>query len=480
MSNSEAKFLLTVEADSPGLEILVIDDAGRIVGRCAADQAGLRLELPRGLYTVRSLLSGTFIDTAIRLDGPRTLRAETPEVFSAATFPGARTTHDYYAAPALEASLRMTARTVSRSADAGLLLFARSPRRESYKGEDLFSNITLRAPNGKVLSRLEKRGVERGEEGWAAFSTSLPAGQAIIEDAGTPSRRIPVPLLHGRQTQIFVMHHGRLLWEDMRPNMVLHAPDSHAVPLDFRKETWRSASNIDAGLLALQNHAYTIAPSLINAFVDTKFQNPIAGLLGAYLLLLDGLRGKKISREYADRIRDVLDNLRRLLPESADVAALEIMAEPWLGPASPRPILQAPFFRHGTKVLLRAAVSAPEWLPPESLLAEVADHLYADSTWTTWAVPKPSSFSLRRFFTRAEAAEPDWVELAVIDALEIDSRTSLSLDDLIRKMAIPPASAQKAMERLGQRVRRGQSIPELSGGARSLLEGILKSQNAKG
>ncbi|MEQ1651220.1 MAG: hypothetical protein ABL897_01895, partial [Hyphomicrobium sp.] len=66
---------LVVDALEPGLGVLVIDAEGGIVGRCADDQSQLELNLPRGLYTVRSNRSGSFAETVVRLDGTQTVKA---------------------------------------------------------------------------------------------------------------------------------------------------------------------------------------------------------------------------------------------------------------------------------------------------------------------------------------------------------------------------------------------------------------------
>ena len=89
MSSSERPMhRLVVEAPEPGLGVLVIDAEGHIVARCADGQSRIEVDLPRGLYTVRSTRSGAFAETDLRLDNPKTVEATMPPMFSASTIPG--------------------------------------------------------------------------------------------------------------------------------------------------------------------------------------------------------------------------------------------------------------------------------------------------------------------------------------------------------------------------------------------------------
>lgn len=459
-SSDHLVYRLRVEAPEPGLSVLVIDAKGNVVGRCADDQSRIEIDLPRGLYTVRSSRSGTFAETVIRLDGEQTVKAAPPPVFSAATIPGAATTHEYYTYPAWEASQNPTApeQAWNGAIDAGLLLFARAPQREAHAGEDQFAALSLRAPDGRTLSSFDAD-AKRDVTGWSAYSARLSHGLLILDDRSERPRQIPAPLLRGWQTQLFVMHRGRLLWEDMRLTMVAEhelASRQHRSPYDDNAEDVRAALDMDAGLLALQNNTPSVAPQLIAAFLGSKFKNPILGLLGAYLMLLHHRREQK-NREFKPepgQIRMVLDNLHELMPASADVAALRLLAKDWVELPKLDPIERVPLFRCGAEALLQAAASDPALLPEGSLLDAVSGDLYGDTVWTTW---KPIALPVgarSAAFADPGAAQPSWVELAVVDAMVAAEQRAddVAVDDLVRRIGVSPHVVREAMHSIITRV----------------------------
>ncbi|RJG09036.1 hypothetical protein D3879_24795 [Pseudomonas cavernicola] len=474
MSSSDRPvYRLTLEAPEPGLGVIVIDAEGNVVGRCADDKSRLDLDLPRGLYTVRSSRSGAFAETVVRLDGPQLVKAAPPPVFSAATIPGAATTHEYYTWPAWAASQTPTAPLLAwdEPADARLLLFVRAAHQGAYAGEDQLASLSLRMLNGRSLSEFRDDAQRDSDKGWAAYSTRLPHGLLILEDLGERPRQIPVPLMPGWQTQVFVMHHKRLLWEDMRL-ATLHADviDSrkYRSPYDLQPDDIQPSQDMDAGLLALQNNTPSVAPQLIDAFLGSKFQNPILGLLGAYLMLLHERREAKKPDYHADtgRIRMVLDNLHALLPESADVAALRLMAEPWLGKPALAPVERVPLFRCGAEALLQAAASDPALLPEGSLLDTVSDRLYGDTVWTTW---KPVALPLGMYVAAnlpgaGAMHETNWVEQAVVDAVSVAEHRGedFTADDLVRRIGVSPHAVRNAMDRLITRAATQRLLPDVA------------------
>ncbi len=455
MSNSDRPiFHLSLETSEPGLEVMVIDAEGSVVGRGSGNQRQLDLDLPRGLYTIRSIRSSAYAERILRLDGSQRVKVVPPQVFSAAVIPGASTTHEYYTWPAWFASQTPTApdKAWNGPVDASLLLFVRAARKEFYGADNQLATLSLRTIDGRTLS--EFRGeVKQHPDGWAAFSARLSHGLLILEDSGERPRQIPVPLMPGWQTQIFLMYSKRLLWEDMRLATlqidVIESRKSRS-PYDLNQnpEDIPELQNMDAGLLALQNDTPSVAPQLIHTFLSSKFQNPIVGLLGAYLMLLCMRRDVKNSDYPPGLIRDVIDNLNGLLSESPDVVALRLMAEPWLGTPALSPVVNVPLFRCGAEALLQAAASNPELLPEGSLLDAISDSLYGDTVWTTW---KPAVLPLNE--GRIQELNEDslsWVELAMVDAISVAELRGkgLEADDLIRQIGVSPRTVRNAMSHL--------------------------------
>jgi hypothetical protein len=471
---------LIVDAPEPGLGVLVIDNEGNIVARCTDEQSRIEIDLPHGLYTVRSIRNGAFTETGVRLDSSKSVKAAEPPVFSAATIPGAETTYEYYTYPAWEASQTPTGRehAWNGAADASLLLFVRAPQREAYHGENQLATLSLRTLEGWTLSSFDVD-AKRGADGWSAYSARLSHGLLIIEDRGELPRQIPVPLMCGMQTQLFLMHRGRLLWEDMRLSMVSEqelASRRHRSPYDQNSEDVRVAMDMDAGLLALQNNTPSVAPQLIQAFLNTKLQNPILGLLAAYLMLLHHRQEAKTPHLKSDSayILTVLDNLHSLLPGSADVRALRLLAENRLESPKVEPITGLPLFRCGAEVLLKAVADDPSLLPEGSMLDVVSEYLCGDTVWTTWKpIPLPIVKRVTSVRTSAADVESSWLEQTLLDVVSVceANESSFTAEYLLHIIGASPHAVRHTIEQLMDNATKSPTILQGEGHNLMLLQG---------
>lgn len=510
MSNSDDNWhhnshRLTITVPEPDLEVLVIDADGSIVDRGESDRGPLAIDLPRGLYTVRSCRSGNFAEAVVRLGEDRTVKAPIPAVFSAAAIPGAATTHEYYTYPAWQASQTMTSpdQKWNGAVHSGLMLFARAPHHKAYRGNDQFSGLSLRATDGRTLSDFSTDTMRDDDTGWSAFSARASAGLLILDDRGKFPRQIPVPMMHGWQTQLYVMHSDRLLWEDVRFTMVaehtLRSRSSRS-PYDAKSGDVREAQEIDAGLLALQNDSLSVAPKLIRSFLSSKFRNPILGLLGAYLMLLR-FRCTRVRTKENDRlrtnpdiplIREVLSNLDRLMPHSPDVVALHHLAKDWVAQRKLRPIKGVPLFRCGAEVLLEAAASDPSLVPEGSLLDVVSGHLHADTVWTTWKpIELPIDVRDTKRVDIGRAAGVDWVELSLVDEIKAVGRRlqgvasespgnhDIRIEDIVRRIGVSHHAIRSAMNSLLSRAYSPLQSPQLEVRDQRLLSSDISRSLAK-
>lgn len=455
MSNSDPRHRLTVTIPEPGLEILVLDADGAVMARSTGDENHIAADLPRGLYLVRATRGGLFHDMPVRHLGEQTVEAESPPRFSAATIPGAWTTHEYYTYPAWEASWQHTSPEIpwNGPAEAGLMLFVRAPNVERYHGEDFLDSLALRTERGDILTTFTDDAARNMSDGWAAWSANLSPGLLILESQGDDARQVPIPLMPGWQTQLFVMHRRRLLWEDLRVATVSLdeiATRRNRGPYDIDADDIAVLTDMDAGLAALQNDVHTAAERLVHRFLNAKFRNPILGLLGAYLMLL---RARASAEPNTRLMRVVLDNLAHLAPDSADLQALKLLAAPWIDPPPPQPVHGIPLFRAGAEALIDAAASNPELLPEGSMLDVISEHLLGDTVWTTWrAVPLPPSVTTVAFGLAPAAGTdaPDWLELAVADAVTAAGQRDIepSVAQIVRQVGVSPHAFRKAFDRL--------------------------------
>jgi hypothetical protein len=111
-------------------------------------------------------------------------------------------------------------------------------------------------------------------------------------------------------------------------------------------------------------------------------------------------------RTIARQIQVVLRNLERLVHDSPDVAALNLVAPADLRSSSPvPPFAEPPMLRAGLQAVLIEAARNPSIIAPGSPIPQIASRIYADTPWSTW---KPR-------LTAKQESSLDWVHVAILD-----------------------------------------------------------------
>lgn len=447
MSNSSrTEFHLTVD-DDPTFSLSVISNDDRI---CATNQdAPIDISLPRGVYTIRAELNGQFVDTLVRHTEDQHVEPELPERFSAVPLPDAFTTHEYYTYSAWEISQAPTAGQIcwDGNPSSGCLLFIRAPDRERTLGINQAETLILRTLDGKILSDFSDAAIDP-DAGFTAWSADMSPGVVVLEDHGRRPRQLPIRLFDGFQTQVYVMYRGRPLFEDLR---VLTTSYDDIMsrggrdPYDRSDEFARASEQVDAGLAALANDARDIGGKLVREFLNSKFRNPLLGLIGAYLMLLRRHRGMGQSDD-ADLPSIVIGNLEDLMPGSADIAALKVLAEPWLGPPILEPVHDVPLLRIGAEILIQRAAIDPALIPEGSVLDAVSDRLLGDTVWTSWEpIELPVSVGLA--IAKEQTQQMSWVELAIADAIDAAEK-NLDTSKLAERIGVTNRAVRDAYEKL--------------------------------
>jgi hypothetical protein len=172
------------------------------------------------------------------------------------------------------------------------------------------------------------------------------------------------------------------------------------------------------------------------------------GLVGAHVLL----RREPVD----DRIEIVLHNLRQLLPQSTDVAALEILARSRRVklPQNRRNASfdHPPMLRAGLEAVFAASAKRPSIIVRRSSLPEIAVRMYADTPWSTWQ-PQPSTtlFDSKRRPVPT-GLELTWVHLALLDeikrSLEHKTRPTINPKQFAMQIGVPPQTITAAMHDL--------------------------------
>jgi hypothetical protein len=242
----------------------------------------------------------------------------------------------------------------------------------------------------------------RHGDGWATITARLkPGGYALRVD---PPGRGPLGptfqsiwATRGWQTLVFVAN------TESGP-----AADRAAVHMTRMRDRWQPQSDrrdIDLGVEAarwsLQQARPGISPRLLRLLLKTKFRNPMLGIIGAHVLLLD-------PKPNLRQLRTVIRNLSGLVPDHPDVRALMWLLEdanrarPAGGPAGARISWPPTLLASYTAAIHRDAYE-PGAIVTGSPAEGLAAHLVVTGIWTSWRSP-PEAERTRRL---ARAPEPD-------------------------------------------------------------------------
>lgn len=338
----------------------------------------IELNVPRGLYVVRSTLGSETSEQVVRVSGETKIAAPNPAQATSAAYQGAASSHEYYSYPAAEHSRKPTTEALGKAdfTNSWLFLFVRARDRQSYAEsvKDLDGLDTaaaqshLETPRGDVLWLLEH--AEIHDDGWLAVSAAAPSGDYLLHDLSDPPRTIPIQLYPGWQTQLFFTFDRRLL--PATQCEFFSRRERGFLPND----DWARAA--DLGLSVLVSGRGAVPADVRRVMLGEKFENPMLGLIAAWLALRDSNTPEELSGQ-------VLANLDALLPDSPDVQVLRIAhARRYGGKLSLPPIRRTPLLQIAAGELIRAAAEQPWLLADENILDDVSARMYSDSAFTSW------------------------------------------------------------------------------------------------
>jgi hypothetical protein len=112
---------------------------------------------------------------------------------------------------------------------------------------------------------------------------------------------------------------------------------------------------------------------LSQLFID-KFQNPMLGILGGWLLLQEREPNLR-------KLAILVENLGQMLGDHPDVHALSLALS---GPQSPQLFDVPPMLRESWRAVLNASVRQPWIVPLDSMSAAIAPRLWGEGIWMLW------------------------------------------------------------------------------------------------
>ena len=380
---------LVIRRQNPDLEVELFDAFDRLLAAPSAGRRGsspelfdtsfgteIHFRLPRGLYLVRGSLGDQRAEKVVILNAATNLDAPIPARYTSAAYQGVDSSHEYYSYTAAEMSRSVTTTQLAddTSKVASLFLFFRAWDRESYQQgkttlEEAANRWFLQSPRGTWF---EVAKIARFHpDGWLACTIPAESGTYLLHDLHEPYRTTLIQLYPGWQTQLFLTFDKQLRYDTLR--IFLSAVSRGFEPDD----NWARA--VDLALSVLIRGQGAIPLDARQILLEGKFENPMLGLIVAWLLL----READVPQQLVDL---VLDNLDRLLPQSPDVQALRaVFASRFPALVSTAtPIRDVPMLYQAAVELIRLSTSHVKLLSSDNALHRINGRLYADCPFTTW------------------------------------------------------------------------------------------------
>lgn len=397
MSSSTKTWLIVSAADMDVVELKILD--GQF--HTAAQGWGyLRVELPPGIYKVQATAGFQTWSQLISLDEGETENIFVPPlaIQSSAPLYESKFTHKYHERAAFEESRKVHA-DLGRGSAIFLMLRRYSMKQEKPSGprEHPMTGLTLHDRDGNLIVDLVEKSIyqepepgNRELDPWAACNITLDPGYYRLRQELYPEKTIEMPLVaaQGWQLQLFAL----LAPTDSSPtlqraNLVessiyytrydpLQPQNSQGFDSDDYA-TQQGERLTEIARQALISRSPVASEELSQLFID-KFHNPMLGILGGHLLLLE-------KEPNFRKLAIVVENLRRMLGDHPDVDALSLSMS---GPQSPYIFDNPPMLRESWQSILKASVLQPWIVPLESLSAEIAPRLWGEGIWMLWNSPE--------------------------------------------------------------------------------------------
>lgn len=485
-------FVLTVRPNQVAAEIFLINQQ---LGKQAQSRRVLAVGFPFGLYKVKIRIGRNITESIIFLDGDIELQGlgqnglapgavlydfaaqvemAQPEVASAAPLPGSLLSHEFHTA-ALDAMAQPAIRTIGAlesmsptAAEIQIMARVWSGRQPTLKQVRPWQYTELLDAEGAVLSRLSELPVQ-SQEGDPFVTQQLPVSPGTyflrhrLGDGRVLECALTVP--PGWTVQAFLLAVAAGQNETPASPQALQL---NRYTILMKQVGQRSTdTNLDQVLetarLALIDERRILNKEL-EALLLGKFENPMAGILGAHLILLEEERRPGEPSRRLKMLDEVIGNLRGLVGDShPDVEALSLRC-PTSSLRAAKPFRTPPIFDRSWRLIVEACQTHPELLPDD-----LWNRVHASipvSGYLLWCSDQKSKEAHQRQLAQwVKDATSDELEMAAnlqdepaggferVAAPKAEIRAELSttvMSDLARQLRVPPAAFRSLLERVKQ------------------------------
>jgi hypothetical protein len=421
---------LIADAGHPTAEITLFDRNFAAVGQAVGV---LDVKVAPGLYELQYKAGRTVQEQTVRVPaGAAEFRAPVPQLSTRTTAVPQSTTDG---GRKLTQWVSDASRQVHASPGQGskLFVFMRLLGDEDPAVHLGIFDIQVKDSHGQVVADFGTDAIwdQDGRRARAHTIEVTPGSYVLSAAAGSLGRlEQTVHTSAGWQTQVLLTptEYGaeRAKGADLRKGAVLMAPQDGGCEMDASAVGWVEAARV--ALFARTNAAPVealrraveeaksvprAAPGSLDTALAAKFTNPMLGILSAHLLLLQ----EKVDREL---LREVVENLERLVPGHPDVQALRYAA----GGRPNAVFAMPPMLRSSWQLIIDDSVEHPEIIPGDSYSARIASRTWGGGAWLVWKAPPAEAAPARRAASMAArtvsvtAEDRDRQMQGVVDRLE--------------------------------------------------------------
>jgi hypothetical protein len=392
-SNEGARRTLVASTDIPTAEIVAIDNNEVIV---ASGVGTLTAELPLGIYQLRYRVGEKVVDKIIALRrGEGAMSVTPPELPIDTPAPVSRSTP--HAGPRWSDLVDVWSKQidVSKGSRSHIFVFLNQTATSEPVCEEAINALSLQTFDGLEIARLSQA---RRQNGFLGLGIELDPGSYLIrfEDGARPAIEQTVVACEGWQTQVFfkpIKLSGPPTIDMLRWAVLMRAIEN-GLPADSEAFRWTEAARHSLASrrgtaapvetmksrmdVAKQIRSEPVDDVTLHRMLRAKLGNPMLGIFGAHLLLLN---------EKPDRalVGEVATNLRSLIGDHPDVMSLLL----YLEDPSARSITfpQPPMLRSSWDIVVESGGPDRRVVPRGSYAFEIGGRLWGSSAWLQWRAP---------------------------------------------------------------------------------------------
>ncbi len=350
-------FPFEIDPENSATEIFIVDERFALVDRNAGR---LHARLPFGIYKVKTRLDRIVDEQIILLDRDTiSMRPKAISIASPAPLPNTTLIHEYHVGAAAEsvATIYVSAGTGARLS---IMTRAWSDTGQTHTDVPPWTDVRVVNARGKVVADLSRDG-DRESYGdpFAVCSLLVEPGTYFLRhrlEGGTEvEQSLIVPANWFLQAYLLRLTNPGGVGFKPRPRLsfIMHRSDSGPSFSD------QILTTLEAARVALADERRILGEDMERLLL-VKFDNPIAGIIGGHLLLIEQERD---SNRDIQVLNEVVTNLRHLVGDDhPDVEALSLRC-PDTQLRRVKPIKTPPMFQRSWTLLFQGSQGRPSLLP---------------------------------------------------------------------------------------------------------------------